>query len=763
MEILCFFAGVVFVYTKNACLLCFLFTVLLFKPRWTMIAWFLSAIVWCLCHQAWIADRGMPDLRMIPNATLIGYIASIPTITASKTQFQFQITHLDKQPVNALLLLSCYNHCPDFRANQEWRLRAKLQKPQNLANPGGFNYLGWLHARHINWTGYVLKNSSQLIESSASHDSLLGLRQRMADTLAHIDPDIKTLGILQALTLGVTTHIDKDGWDLFRRTGTTHLMVISGSHIGLVAGLVYACISWLWCRFPKLCLHYPAPKIASIAGFIMAGIYSLIAGFAAPSQRSLIGCFFMFLCNFCSQRFGIWQSWRYALLAVLVFEPHAVTMPGFYLSFIAVAILVLINQRYALTGLRKTLLMQVACLVGLMPLTLFWFSYGAVNGFVANVVAIPWVGFIIVPLGLFITLTGHWGVLPWSVSILTHSIDYLLYYLAWVDSFAFINFNILFTHVLTPLALMIAMGMLVLLPIIRLIPVLLIIAVAAVFPAYEKIKLGDAKIDVLDVGQGLAVVVHTANHVLIYDTGVKFYQGSDMGKLALIPYLKTLGVKTINKVIISHPDLDHRGGLASLEEAYPVNELVVDDPRFYKRGSSCHHHGDWTWDGISFHFFSIATPLKNKNNASCVLQISTKAGQVLLSGDIEKPAEQYLVDTYGAKLASSILVIPHHGSKTSSTPAFIKNVAPRYAIVSYGFDNRYHFPHQQAMQTYQQNHIPVYNTVDSGMISVLLKANSISEQPILYLSGHNSGRGHKIIRWIRLNSFFQEVSNRMIL
>ncbi len=732
MEILCFFAGVVFVYTKSACLLCFLLTVLLFKCRLNFIAWFLSAIVWCLCHEAQVADRSMPDRRLISNAALQGYIASIPTITASKTQFQFQVMQLNQQPVNARLLLSCYSHCPDFRSGQEWRLNAKLQKPQNLANPGGFDYLSWLHARHINWTGYVQRGSSQLVEAHAGHFPLLSLRQSMADTLAHIDPDTKTLGILQALTLGVTTHIDKEGWDLFRRTGTTHLMVISGSHIGLVAGLIYALMSWLWCRFPTLCLHYPAPKIASIAGFIMAAIYALLAGFAAPSQRSLIVCFFMFLRNFSSQRFGIWQAWRYALLAVLVFEPHSVLMPGFYLSFIAVAILVLINQRYSLTGIRKTLLMQVACLVGLMPLTLFWFSYGAVNGLVANVVAIPWVSFIIVPLGLFITLTGHWGVLPWSVTILTHSIDYLIYYLNWVDSFAFVNFNFSFNQFLTPFALMLGISLLVLLPLVRLIPVLLIIGSAALFPAYEKINTGDVKIDVMDVGQGLAVVVHTARHLLVYDTGVKFYQGSDMGRLAIIPYLKTLGVKDVDKVVISHPDLDHRGGLSSLEEAYKINELIVDDPVFYKRGSSCHHYSDWNWDGVSFHFFSIATPLKSKNNSSCVLQISTPAGQVLLSGDIEKPAEQYLVATYGTKLASSVLIIPHHGSKTSSTPAFIKNVAPRYAIVSYGFDNRYHFPHQLAMKTYQQRSIPVYNTVDCGMMSVLLNAATMSEKPISY-------------------------------
>ena len=732
MEILCFFAGVFFVCIKNTSTLYFLFAVLLFKPRGALIAWFLAAMVWSICHQGWVSDSKMPVINVIQDAELQGYVASIPVITASKTQFQFQATRLDKQPVKARILLSCYNHCPEFRAGQAWQLNAKLQKPQNLGNPGGFDYIRWLSARHITWTGYVRRGTSQLIEGNVRHNAILALRQSMAETLAKLDPDIKTLGILQALTLGITTHIDKDSWDLFRRTGTTHLMVISGSHIGLVAGLTYGFIKWLWCRLGRLCLIFPATRVASIAGFFMAAFYALLAGFEVPSQRSLIVCFFMFFRNFCSQRFGVWQAWRYALLAVLVFEPHSVMMPGFYLSFIAVAILVLINQRFSFAGLRKTLLMQIACLVGLMPLTLYWFSYGAINGFVANIVAIPWVSFIIVPLGLFTALSGHWLVLPWIMTVLTHSIDYLFYYLNWVDSFAFVNLSFSVTQFLSPLALMIAISMLVLLPLPRLVPVILIIAIAAMFPAYEKITTGEVRIDVMDVGQGLAVVVRTAKHLLVYDTGVKFYQGSDMGKIAIIPYLKTLNIKELDKVVISHPDLDHRGGLASLEETYKINELIVDDPSFYKRGSSCHQYADWTWDGISFHFFPIVLPVKSKNNSSCVLQISTAAGQVMLSGDIEKPAEQYLANTYGNSLASSILVIPHHGSKTSSSPLFIKNVAPRYAIVSYGFDNRYHFPHQQAMQTYKQSNIPVYNTVDCGMVSVSLKAGSMSEKPTCY-------------------------------
>ena len=732
MEILCFFAGVAFFCLKSAYAACLLFIVLLFKPRLTILVWFLAGITWSFCHQWSVADLGMPSSLIVQDAALQGYVASIPTHTASKTQFQFLVKRLNNQPVRARILLSCYNDCPDFRAGEYWQTHAKLQQPQNLANPGGFDYVRGLAGRHIRWTGYVRRGTQTRMKSSLNPYPLLALRQNMASSLEQIDPNEQTRAILQALTLGVTSHINKADWDLFRRTGTTHLMVISGAHIGLIAGLAYGFIKWLWCRFGRLCLWCPAQKVASIGAFTMGAVYALLAGFGVPAQRALWVCLFMLLHRFCSQRVGIWQAWRYALLAVLLFEPHSVMMPGFYLSFIAVAILILVNQRFSLAGMRKTLLMQLACLVGLMPLTLYFFSYGAVNGMFANTLAIPWVSFIIVPIGLLTTLFGHWLVLPLQVSLLTGSIQYLIRYLHWVDALAGVNLNVSYAQFLSPLALMVSIGALVLLPMKRFIPILCITAVAGFFPAHERIKQGTARIDVLDVGQGLAVVVNTAKHTLIYDTGVQFYQGGDMGERVVVPYLKTIGIKTVDKVVISHPDLDHRGGLASLEKEYPIHELIVDNPVFYKRGFPCHQYADWEWEGVLFHFFSTKTALKSKNNSSCVLRISTQGGSVLLSGDIEKLAEDDLVDAYGHQLASSVLVVPHHGSKTSSSPLFLNHVKPDYAIVSYGFDNRYHFPHQKVMQAYQQRGIPVYSTRSCGMVSVYLTPTGMNQWPIFY-------------------------------
>ncbi|RUR15636.1 DNA internalization-related competence protein ComEC/Rec2 [Legionella septentrionalis] len=729
MEILCFYAGIAMVYLSYSYPIIFLAIVIFFRPCLLFFGCFTIGVCWGIFHQWWVHAGGVPDESVINKAVLQGYVASIPARTHQKTQFQFDVRNLNGKPIKSLVLLSCYDHCPLLKAGQFWQLTAKLKKPRNIQNPGGFDYVSWLNARHIHWSGYTKRNSFTLLERPNPY-FLLVWREQLAERLAKLIPDEKPLGILQALTLGITSHIDKEEWDLFRRTGTVHLMVISGAHIGLVAGLVYLLTRRLWGCYSRLCLLYPAQKAASIIAFTAAFIYSLLAGFAVPAQRAVIVCFFMLLRNFCNQRFSAWQAWRYSLCGVLLFEPHSLLMSGFYLSFIAVAILLLANQRFSCTGIKKTLILQVACLLGLMPMTLYWFSYGAVNGLVANLLAIPWVGFVIVPLSLFV-LTAQAFVPAWLVWGLHATITILLHYLNIVDSFAALNLNFTFPNVLSPMILMGIMGFSVVTPLRRFLPAILMLAFASFFPQKEKIMPAEARIDILDVGQGLAVVIQTAKHMVLYDTGVKFYQGSDMGKLAIIPYLRTLGINRIDKIIVSHPDLDHRGGLISLEEQYTVGELIVDNPLFYKRGLPCENYPGWTYDDVSFRFFPIKKEIRGKNNHCCVLQVSTSGGQILLPGDIERQAEHYLTQTYGNQLRSSVLLVPHHASKTSSSMAFLKQINPEFAVASYGFDNRYHFPHAQVLENYQKLGIKLFNTVDCGMVSIHLGRNSVQD-PVCY-------------------------------
>ncbi|CDZ78937.1 ComEC family competence protein [Legionella massiliensis] len=744
MEILCFFAGIAFFYTKAIYPLLLLSASLFLKPNWSVIFWFIAAFALGLSHQYWVSDRGMPDVPVLAKASIEGEVVSIPISSFTKTQFQLQARRLNDQAVDATILLSCYQHCPKFQVGEVWHLQAKLKKPENLANPGSFDFVRGLEARHIRWTGYLKPGASLLSQGDGKPQTILLIREKLAALIESALPSGPALGIFQALTLNVTSHIDKKLWDLFRRTGTTHLMVISGSHIGLIAGFGYWFIKWLWSFSSRLCLYCPATKLASIVALLMALIYALLAGFEPPSQRSLFACFFFFMRNFLSQRFSLWQAWRYGLLLVLLYEPHAVLLPGFYLSFIAVAILFLINQRVSGGSLKKALYIQLACLLGLMPLSLYWFSYGAINGFAANLVAIPLVGFVIVPFALIALGLLYFFDVQLLVYPVKLAIDGLLTYLQWIDSFAGINLDFSYSNLLAPLALMLVMLLLLFLPLRALFPAVVVLTYSAIFPSYRTLAQGEAWIDILDVGQGLAVVVQTAKHILIYDTGMKFYQAGDMAKSVIIPYLNTLGIKKLDKVIISHPDLDHRGGLPSLEEKYPIAELLVDKVSFYHRGKGCHSYPAWVWDGVRFEFLAISQKFRDKNNSSCVLKIQNQAGKVLLTGDIERLAEDYLVRTYGERLRADILLIPHHGSKTSSSLAFIKAVAANSAIISAGFDNRYHFPHKQTIETLQKERVTIYNTADCGMVTIGLNTKINLIKPYRYChTGSESAKGNR--------------------
>lgn len=718
MEILCFYAGIVFLLVDKVYPLLLLSLILYFRLRLVYVGWFVFAICIGYLHAYLNTTHGMPNSAIYPRAKLFGKISSIPIVHENYIQFEFQAEQLENHRVRAKILLYCYKDCPDLRVGQQWVLIAKLKKPRNLGNPGSFNYVKWLLTRHIEWTGNVFPQSFEF-KGDAYVSIFSKIRAALLTYSLHLGLDENVLGVMEALSLGATSHISKQQWELFSHTGTTHLIDISGAHISMIAGMVFFLIRWIWTRFSLLCLLCPAQKAGSLVAILISFFYTGITGFSIPAQRALVGCILMLSRNLLPFQISIWQAWRYSLFTVLIIEPHSVMMIGFYLSFIGIAILMLMNQRYQATGFKKMFILQLACLIGLMPLTLFWFSYGAVNGIIANLFAIPLVELWIVPLSLFVILLTKWIIVPGSLWLLKYSILIFLGLLKWVNFVSWFNFTIALTQVIVPISLMVTLLTLVCLPLKRLILPLSILICAVLYPARKDIKDGEVRMDVLDVGQGLSVVVRTSKHTIIYDTGMKFFQGSDMAKLAILPYLNTIGIKKIDAVIISHTDLDHRGGLESLENQLSIKKLIVDSPDFYHKGFSCHEYPSWTWDQVSFRFFYLPKDL-NKNNHSCVLKISTDNQNVLLTGDIEKRAEQYLVNNYGKELKSSVLLIPHHGSKTSSSIEFVRMVAPKYAIASYGFDNRYHFPHQQALQIYNSQSIKVLNTASNGMITFLL-------------------------------------------
>ncbi|KTD63594.1 DNA internalization-related competence protein ComEC/Rec2 [Legionella santicrucis] len=732
MEIFCFFIGILYRYTSHIFLPLIIFFIFFIIPKYSNILFFILGIIIASLHQLQNVPKGIPDVDVIPQVSIQGTIVSIPDQSPFKTLFLFALEQYDHHPAQGMVQLAWYNKAPRVHAGQRWKFNVKLKKPRNYLNPGSMDYVRSLTTRHIIWTGYIHSKNNKMLPKSSSSFSWLELREQLGNQLSLLAPDQKTAGIVEALTLNLTTHIDQESWDLFRRTGTTHLFGISGEHIALISGIVYWLLRRLWTQSSRLCLHIPAPYIASIGGLLAALLYAFLAGFAPPVQRALIGCFFYTLYSMGQHRFTAWQVWRYALFGVLLIEPHAVFMQGFYFSFLAVACLLLTQQRWRLKGYKGSLALQLSCLIGLMPLTLYWYAYGSINGFIANLFAIPLVGLLIVPLALITMTFSSLSIAKILMKPLSLLITLLFQGLSLTERLAGMNINCSIHSIELAFILIGALLMWVLFPMKHFQWIAMLWLLLPFFPPRTMIQSGEAKIDVLDVGQGLAVAIRTQHHVLLYDTGDRFFQGNDLGKMVILPYLKTLGIKKIDIIVVSHPDKDHLGGLNSLEKEIKVEYLLVNSTRFYHRGLKCHDYPPWQWDGISFRFFPIKIPFRGKNNSSCILQIDTHAGRMLLTGDIEKIAEDYLVQTYGAKLKSDVLLVPHHGSKTSSSYRFLLEVAPIYAIASLGFDNRFHFPHAKTLANMKKLSIPFYRTDTCGMVQITLPIQGKINNPICF-------------------------------
>ncbi len=710
MEILCFVAGMLFFYKQNIYVYLLLIACLLFRPKITIILAFICALLWGWLHSDLVNSKIFADNLDGKTLSLYGKVVSIPKVTSTKTQFILRVK------TGPEILVNCYQHCADVQINAYVKAKIKLRKPRNYLNPGGFDYVGFLQARHISWLGSC--NTVTILNRHVSAKSFVSfIRNKLKVHLESVNINSQTLAIIQALTIGITNNLTESDWKLFRRTGTIHLLVISGAHIGFVAGFVFFLANYLWSRVPRLCLALPSVNFASICAILAAFSYSLLAGFSVSVQRAFIGCLLVFAKNFLQMKFTSWQIWRFALLACVIYEPHYVLFPGFFLSFIAVAILFIVSRYYKGNKFLTTIVLQLACLIGLLPFTLYWFSYASINGFFANLIAIPLVGFVIVPLALLFLICSLWLNSLWFNNLLTYLIDFLYWYLNYLDKN--FNFNVesyLAIYTALSLILMFLLGFLYPIKSLR----LSFFSLLCIFilPKANKLQVNEARVDVLDVGQGLAVLIRTANHTLLYDTGGQFYRGKDLGELVISPYLKTLNIKSLDMLVISHPDLDHRGGLPTVEKDFSVKKLVVNSPKYYKRGANCHTFSKWNWDGVTFKFLYITQKFRKKNNDSCVLFLQSKNAKILLTGDIERDAEQYLVMKYSKYLTADYLVVPHHGSKTSSSYEFLQAVKPKYAIFSYGYNNKYHFPDAEVVARYNNLEIKIFNTALQGMITI---------------------------------------------
>ena len=693
--------------------------------RWLF---FVLGVLWAIVFaMTRLADRLPESLEGI-DIPVKGFIADLPEQDERRTRFDFIVTE-SAQKLPSKLRLSWYYPDQPIKAGQHWSFAVKLKRPHGSLNPGGFDYERWLFTEGVGAAGYVRPSPKPaLLGSDSAWISIAVWRQSITDRLSLTLSDRPNLALIKALTIGDGNNITQNQWDVFRKTGTTHLVVISGSHVGLVAGLVYFLVLKLWAWTGLLA--WSPQRVAAVAAMLVAVFYAGLAGFSVPTQRSVIMLTIVMFAIILQRNTRPFNTLAVALFAVLAFDPLAVLSAGFWLSFLAVSVIV-----YAIAGrlgksgyIAEVIKINWATSVGLSPLLLFFFQQVSLISPLANFIAVPVISLLAVPLSLLavVVMLGS----PLLASKLFLAVDTILQGLWWLLAhlaelpFATIN------HAQPSVwALIFAIPGILLLLAPSGIParwLSLVMFLPLVFTAPKKPDPGSINMTLLDVGQGLSAVVQTANHSLVYDTGAKFSAESDMGQSALLPFLRLQGAGKIDKLIISHGDNDHIGGAVSLMRGIPTEQVLTSVPQQLSDYSPvmCAAGQSWMWDKVKFTLLSPQQAFVSENDNSCVLKIQSEQGAVLLTGDIEVLAESWLVDTYGNSLKASVLIAPHHGSKTSSSPKLLQAIQPEYVLIPAGYHNQFGHPHLDVLQRYQQIKAKWLTSADSGAITISVKDGS---------------------------------------
>jgi competence protein ComEC len=612
-----------------------------------------------------------------------------------------------------------------------WQFVVRLKRRNGFANPGGFDYEGHLFRQAIGATGYIRNDErNQRIAPASAAYAVTRVRAWIGQRQAAAVGNDPMLGILQGLAIGNTQAMTPDQWRVFAATGTTHLMAISGLHISMIAALA----AWLgggiarWRAAQRYRLTAIHGQV--VCGALAAIIYSTLAGLSVPTQRTLVMLCIYFAARAWRRELSVMNALGIALIGVLLIDPFAPLAIGAWLSFGAVAIILLaVSGRLVREGsVRSFTRVQLAVTMGLMPLLIGAFGSLSLTSPVANAIAIPAFTLIVVPLVLLGTvaaivwipagalvlgfttrlLTGCWPALEWlaQLPLATWHLPQLplpVHAALLAGALLFVVPGIWPTRVAAALLCLPALTW------------------RPVTPGH-----GEFRLVLLDVGQGLAAVVHTQSHVLVYDTGPAFRTGRDTGELVVLPYLHSQGVRSIDTLMVSHGDLDHQGGLQSIMHAMPVARLLAG-PSVKVRLAQlqrCRRGQRWSWDGVEFAVLHPgSTQYTHDNDSSCVLRVSAAGGSALLTGDIQRDSEAVLV---AAGLAPATIVIaPHHGSRTSSTADFVAATRPAVALFPAGYRNRWGFPRQDVVERWRQAGAQTLATPSSGAIDIRVGAGGV--------------------------------------
>ncbi|QHJ01408.1 DNA internalization-related competence protein ComEC/Rec2 [Xylophilus rhododendri] len=688
---------------------------------------------------------------------LTGTVAAMPQSTPNGMRFRLEIESASQEgaavAVPPLIDMGWWTESgagdvfdgPALRAGQRWQFTARLKAPHGSRNPHGFDYELWAWEQGVQATGSVRLSRSlaapRLLQEAGWRHPVEAARQSVRDAilvrLARAEPGDAALtlsrqraaGVVAALVTGDQQAIARSDWDLFRATGVAHLMSISGLHVTMFAWMAAAAIGWLWRRSARLCAWRPAPHAALLGGILLAGLYALFSGGGLPAQRTVLMLAIVAVLRLSGRRWPWPQVWLLACAAAVALDPWALLQAGFWLSFVAVGVLFAStaaplpqapeappSARHWRARLGALLREQAIVTVALAPLTLLLFSQLSLVGLPANLLAIPWTTLVVTPLSLLgVAWPPCWDLAAGAVRLLVLPLEAMA---AWPHAVLALPSAPIWVTVLAVLG-----GALACMPVA---PRLRLLGIAPLLPALlwfpVQPRPGRFELLAVDVGQGSAVLVRTAGHALLYDTGPRYGADDDAGQRLLVPLLQAAGVR-LDTVVVSHRDDDHAGGAASVLASQPQAALLASIEAQHplqslRPATRCEAGQHWSWDGVDFSIVHPQAadyrPGTASNALSCVLRIQDADGHAaLLTGDIAAADEARLLAS-GAELRADWLLVPHHGSRGSSSPTFIAAVAPRVAIAQAGYRNRFGHPAAEAMARYTGPGVAWTDTIHCG-------------------------------------------------
>jgi len=701
-------------------------------PRWRWLCALPLGVAWALWCGTQAMQARLPRALEGRDVLVVGSLDGLPLARTDASRFTLRVesAQLDGRPLalHGLLTVSWYEGAPPLAPCTRWRLLLRLKRPRALLDPGSTDSERSALERGIVATGYVREDEGNR-RLPGPRWCVDGTRAAIARGIAARVHDPHDAALLRAFAVGDTRGLGQQDWAVARANGVSHLIAISGFHVGVAAvfGVWLAWLVYAW--WPPAALRLPRPQAQAAAALLFAVVYSALAGFGLPTVRTLLMIAVVALAR-CSRRGSSGaQSLALAMIAILLADPLAVLAPGFWLSFVGVAFLILCLQaqgRGWRAFLHELSAGQLLMTVALLPLTLWFFGQASLVGALSNLVAVPVVSFVIVPCALFgmlllLLCPPLAAPVLWLAARIVHAQWWLFERMAtWPGAHWYlpaVQLHALLLAVVGALWMFMPRGVpLRWLGAVLFLPLLL--------PPRSTPADGAFRLWVLDVGQGLAVLVRTHDHLLVYDTGARYPSGFDLGEAVVLPSIHALGLSRVDMLMISHGDNDHAGGAQTVAEAFPQARRLAGEPaRMRLPMQQCAAGQAWQWDGVRFRVLSPAPGGGDRDNdSSCVLLVEGRGGRVLLPGDISSKAEPAVAAAVGTG-PPPVLVVPHHGSKTSSGAAFIAALRPSLALVSAGWRNRFGHPRAEVLARYAEAGVPLFNTAVEGAVEVEFPAD----------------------------------------